>query len=220
MHFEAPCHHLRLQDNFDFERPVVRFSYSSLTEPEEIFDFDLATRKRTLLKRQNVPSGHDPAAYDSRLDFATAPDGAKIPISIGVAARSQGRPRPRSALRLRRLWRRLAGFLRRNPFQPDRSRLPLRHRPCARRDGKGLALVRRRQAGAQDQYVRRFHRLRPPPLRARPHGAGKDRRRGRQRRRHADGRGRQSRARSCSAGSSPKCPSSTWSTRYATPACR
>ena len=82
VHFDAPCHHLRLQDNFDFERPVVRFSYSSLTEPEEIFDFDLATRERTLLKRQNVPSGHDPAAYDSRLDFATAPDGAKIPISL------------------------------------------------------------------------------------------------------------------------------------------
>jgi oligopeptidase B len=82
LHFDAPCHHLRLQRNFDFEQPILRFSYSSLTEPEEIYDYDLATRARTLLKRQKVPGGHDPAAYESRLDFATAPDGENVPISM------------------------------------------------------------------------------------------------------------------------------------------
>jgi oligopeptidase B len=82
LHFDAPCHHLRLQRSFDFEQPVLRFSYSSLTEPEEIYDYDLATRTRVLLKRQKIPGGHDPADYDSRLDFATASDGEKIPISM------------------------------------------------------------------------------------------------------------------------------------------
>ncbi|WP_374546694.1 S9 family peptidase [Rhodoblastus sp.] len=82
LRFEAPCHHLRLKNNFDFERPILRFSYSSLTEPEEIYDYDFAARTRVLLKRQKVPSGHDPAAYESKLDFAIAPDGERVPISM------------------------------------------------------------------------------------------------------------------------------------------
>jgi oligopeptidase B len=80
--FDTPCHHLRLERNFDFERPILRFSYSSLSEPEEIYDYNLASRERALLKRQLIPSGHDPAAYQSRLTFATAPDGEKVPLSL------------------------------------------------------------------------------------------------------------------------------------------
>ncbi len=80
--FDSPCHHLRLQRNFDFEQPILRLSYSSLTEPEEIWDVNLATRERVLLKRQKIPSGHDPADYRSRLAFATAPDGEKVPLSL------------------------------------------------------------------------------------------------------------------------------------------
>jgi len=60
----------------------LRLSYSSLTTPEEIYDYHLATRVRTLLKRQNIPSGHDERLYDSRLEFATAPDGEKVPLSL------------------------------------------------------------------------------------------------------------------------------------------
>ena len=80
--FDAPCHHLRLEPNFAFDEPVLRLSYSSLTTPEEIYDYHLATRVRTLLKRQNIPSGHDERLYDSRLEFATAPDGEKVPLSL------------------------------------------------------------------------------------------------------------------------------------------
>lgn len=80
--FDAPCHHLRLERNFDFERPILRLSYSSLTEPEEIFDIDLAANSRVLVKRQNIPSGHRADAYQARLDFATAADGEKVPLSL------------------------------------------------------------------------------------------------------------------------------------------
>jgi oligopeptidase B len=80
--FATPCHHLRLQPNFEFERPILRFSYSSLAEPEETFDYDLAGREKTLVKRQNVPSGHDPADYQTRMAFAPAPDGEKVPVSL------------------------------------------------------------------------------------------------------------------------------------------
>jgi oligopeptidase B len=34
-----------------------------MTTPSEVFDYDMDSRTRTLRKRQEVPSGHDPAAY-------------------------------------------------------------------------------------------------------------------------------------------------------------
>ena len=80
--FDQPCWHLRFAENFDYDRPILRLSYSSLTEPEEIYDVDLATGARVLLKRQIIPTGHDPNAYAARLAFARAPDGESVPISM------------------------------------------------------------------------------------------------------------------------------------------
>src|SRR5690606_34914322 len=53
-----------------------------LTTPSEVTDFDLLSGSRTLRKRQVVPSGHKPEDYVTRRLFATAPDGAQVPISI------------------------------------------------------------------------------------------------------------------------------------------
>jgi oligopeptidase B len=61
---------------------VIRFTYSSMTTPAETYDYDCATRARQLRKRQTVPSGHEPADYVTRRLFATAPDGASVPISL------------------------------------------------------------------------------------------------------------------------------------------
>ena len=109
-------------------------------------------------------------------------------------ARTGRNTRPGAALRLRRLWRRVAGSLRRHPLQPDRSRLSLRHRPCARRHGKGPRWYEdgklEHKANTFGDFIACARHLCALGLTRR-----KDRRGGRQRRRHADGRGRQSRAR-------------------------
>ena len=60
----------------------MRFSYSSMTTPQEIYDYDMASGERQLRKRQRIPSGHDPSRYVTRRIFATAPDGERVPISI------------------------------------------------------------------------------------------------------------------------------------------
>ena len=60
----------------------MRFSYSSMTTPAEVYDYDLETRERVLRKRQEVPSGHDPADYVTRRIFATAADGEQVPVSL------------------------------------------------------------------------------------------------------------------------------------------
>jgi len=53
-----------------------------MTTPRETYDYDMATRARTLRKRQEVPSGHNPADFVTRRIFATAKDGVKVPVSI------------------------------------------------------------------------------------------------------------------------------------------
>ncbi len=60
----------------------MRFVYQSPTTPRQWFDYDMATRQRTLRKTQEIPSGHDPAAYVTRRLYAAAPDGAQVPITV------------------------------------------------------------------------------------------------------------------------------------------
>jgi oligopeptidase B len=80
--FDEPVYALGLVPGFEYATTTMRFSYSSLTTPERIFDYDMRTRSRTLRKEQRVPSGHDPARYRSARVFATSHDGAQVPISL------------------------------------------------------------------------------------------------------------------------------------------
>ena len=61
---------------------VVRLGYSSLTTPESIFDYDMTTRKRTLLKREEVLGGFDRSRYLTERLYAKADDGVLVPISL------------------------------------------------------------------------------------------------------------------------------------------
>jgi oligopeptidase B len=53
-----------------------------MTTPTEVYDYDMAGRTRTLRKRQQIPSGHDPANYATTRILAKALDGAEVPVSI------------------------------------------------------------------------------------------------------------------------------------------
>ncbi len=80
--FDEETYALDLGTIYEFASPRIRFAYSSMARPEEVFDYDCATRARTLVKRQVVPSGFDPARYVTRLVFAPAPDGETVPVSL------------------------------------------------------------------------------------------------------------------------------------------
>ena len=61
---------------------TLRYSYQSMVQPKQVFDYDMETRRRTLRKVQDVPSGHDPARYVTRRLEAPAHDGARIPVTV------------------------------------------------------------------------------------------------------------------------------------------
>ena len=70
------------ENNREFDTSTLRFVYESFTTPSSIYDFDLVTRERKLLKQREVLGGYDASRYVSERRYATASDGAKIPISI------------------------------------------------------------------------------------------------------------------------------------------
>ena len=80
--FTEEAYHLSLQERLEYDTTVLRFAYSSMTTPREVYDYDLATHERILRKRQIIPSGHDPEQYVTRRLFATAADGESVPVSI------------------------------------------------------------------------------------------------------------------------------------------
>ncbi len=67
--------------NPDYDAPALRYGYTSLVMPASAYDFDPATRTSTLVKQQPV-IGYDPEHYESQRVWATAPDGARVPISM------------------------------------------------------------------------------------------------------------------------------------------
>lgn len=66
----------------DYASPRFRFTYQSMVTPSSVYDCDMATGGQTLLKRQEVLGGYDPKDYATERLWATARDGAKVPISI------------------------------------------------------------------------------------------------------------------------------------------
>jgi oligopeptidase B len=80
--FDEEAYSLGMSAGYEFDTDMIRFNYSSMTTPTEVFDYDLETRARTLRKRQEVPSGHNAADYVTRRVFAPAPDGETVPVSL------------------------------------------------------------------------------------------------------------------------------------------
>lgn len=80
--FPEPVYSAGLGVNREFNTRVLRYNYQSLVTPNSVFDYDVNTRKATLLKETEVPGGFNKANYQSERIFATASDGTRVPMSI------------------------------------------------------------------------------------------------------------------------------------------
>jgi oligopeptidase B len=80
--FDEAAYSLDTMGGYEFDTTNLRFSYSSMTTPSEVYDYDMVSRTRTLRKRQEIPSGHDPADYVTTRIMAASHDGAMVPVSI------------------------------------------------------------------------------------------------------------------------------------------
>jgi len=71
-----------LANNPEFDTDWVRYGYESLTTPTSTYDYNMATREKKLLKREEVLGDFDPANYQAERHYATARDGVKVPVSL------------------------------------------------------------------------------------------------------------------------------------------
>ncbi len=80
--FDEEAYSLGMEVGYEFDTRTFRLTYSSPTTPSRTYDVDLETGARTLLKEQEVPSGHNPADYETRRIFAKAADGELVPVTL------------------------------------------------------------------------------------------------------------------------------------------
>jgi len=74
-------HEVELESNPEWHTTTVRFSYQSFTTPASVFEEELTTGTRTLLKQKPVP-GVDLSRYTATREWAVAPDGTRVPVDV------------------------------------------------------------------------------------------------------------------------------------------
>jgi oligopeptidase B len=80
--FETELTSSGLSGNPNWSAPLLRVGTTSFVVPVRVYDIDLATGERTLLREQPVLGDYRPEEYVERRDWAVAPDGARIPVSV------------------------------------------------------------------------------------------------------------------------------------------
>ncbi len=82
LEFEEEAYTVRTSRNPDIDTDVLRFSYTSLTTPSSIYDYNMNTGERELLRQDEGLGDFEPDDYEARRYFATADDGTEVPISL------------------------------------------------------------------------------------------------------------------------------------------
>jgi oligopeptidase B len=81
--FDSETYMAYTTTNLDFDTEILRYGYQSLATPASVIDFNMKTKKKTILKEHEVLGGKfDKNNYIEERIWATAKDGTKVPISM------------------------------------------------------------------------------------------------------------------------------------------
>ena len=79
---DEPAYAMALGDNSEHDTPWLRYGYTSLATPDTVYELNVVSGERRLLKQKPVLGGYDPADYVTERLWASARDGTKIPVSV------------------------------------------------------------------------------------------------------------------------------------------
>ncbi len=80
--FDEPAYLAFPNSNFEFDTPLLRYTYTSMTTPGSVYDYNMETHEKTLLKQEEVLGGFSSKEYVTLRLHATARDGTQVPISV------------------------------------------------------------------------------------------------------------------------------------------
>jgi len=80
--FDQEAYSLGLDRNCIYDTGVLRFNFESLATPHSVYDYDMETRERKLLKRDEVLGDFDAENYVTLRLEVPARDGAMVPVSL------------------------------------------------------------------------------------------------------------------------------------------
>ncbi|MEO7912926.1 MAG: S9 family peptidase [Roseiflexaceae bacterium] len=80
--FPEPVYSFTPGPNEQFDSAILRFSYTSLVTPDSVIDYDMRAGSWQMKKQDEIASGYDPERYQSERVYASAADGARVPISL------------------------------------------------------------------------------------------------------------------------------------------
>ncbi len=82
LEFDEPAYQAHISINLQFDTPILRYVYTSMTTPNSVYDYNMVTREKVLLKRDEVLGGFDSLNYITERLHVRADDGAEIPVSV------------------------------------------------------------------------------------------------------------------------------------------
>jgi oligopeptidase B len=82
LQFTEPAYRAHLGMNPEIDTATLRFEYTSMKTPLTIYDYDMNTRQRVLLKQEEVLGGFDADNYVTERLYGRGADGTEIPLSI------------------------------------------------------------------------------------------------------------------------------------------
>jgi len=81
--FEESTYSAYISTNEEYDSNILRYSYSSMLTPSSVYDYNMDTQEKKLLKQSEViGKGYDQSLYDAETIYASARDGEKIPVYL------------------------------------------------------------------------------------------------------------------------------------------
>ncbi|MDG2343522.1 MAG: S9 family peptidase [Flavobacteriales bacterium] len=80
--FDEPTYVIQSAINPEMNTNQLRFGYSSLVNSGSIYQYDMDSKERKLLKQKEVVGGYDASQYESKRLWTKSRDGVNIPMSM------------------------------------------------------------------------------------------------------------------------------------------
>jgi len=80
--FGEPAYTAVVGSNPEYDSTTLRYMYTSMTTPVSVYDYDMASKTKTLMKQQEIVGGYNREDYTTERLYARAADGTKVPLSI------------------------------------------------------------------------------------------------------------------------------------------